>query len=93
MPPLLEPLPIPTITVEKVPELLFRRHLGLPACAELDERLTELSDQARDWYRNHGSPWSDARHVGIEQISGDVTLLESGFELKSATAGRRLGSG
>jgi hypothetical protein len=83
MPPLLTPLPTPNIAVDSVPDSLFRRHLGLPACAELDERLTELAGQARGWYKENGSPWNDARQIGIHQIRGDVTVLESGAELHS----------
>lgn len=63
---------------------LFRRHLGLPACAEFDERLAALADRARDWYRTHGTPWTSAQRVGIRRIDGDVIFLDEGPELRSS---------
>jgi len=63
---------------------LFRRHLGLPACAELDERLETLVDQAKSWYTRHGEPWTEARQVSVERIVDDVIHLEDQQQLSSA---------
>lgn len=83
MHPLIDPLPPPTIATERVPMSLFRRHLGLPACAELDERLAVLAEKTRDWYRVHGRPWTDARPVSIQRIDRHVIYLSGGLQLQS----------
>jgi len=71
---------------------LFRRHVGLPACAELDERLEALFDQAKTWYGQHGEPWAEARQVSIQRIVYDVIYLEHSLQLSSALLARGLAS-
>jgi hypothetical protein len=77
-------LPLPNPSAAKVPMALFRRHLGLPACAELDERLVALADDARSWYSQHGDPWTVALQVEIHRIIYDVIHLTHGHQLSSA---------
>lgn len=69
-------LTLPDLQLESVPMSLLQRHLGLPACAELDEKLSSLVDQARTTYKQHGEPWGRARLVAIERIEDDTIHLE-----------------
>ena len=69
---------------------LFRRHLGLPACAELDERLETLIDESRTWYERHGQPWTETKHVPIQRIVYDVIHLEGPQQLRSPLLARGL---
>jgi len=61
------------LSVEKaavdVPESEYIRLLGLPRGYEPSGRVRELTDWARQWYRDHGRPWWYARR--IEQIAMD----------------------
>ena len=89
------PLPVdnislPKFTADQVPMALFRRHIGLPACAELDERLENLFDQAKSWYVRLGEPWTEVRQVPIQRIVYDVIHLENGLQLSSALLARGL---
>ncbi|MEO2047746.1 MAG: hypothetical protein ABGX16_14370 [Pirellulales bacterium] len=81
---------LPSLTVDQVPMVLFRRHVGLPACAELDERLEALFDQAKTWYTRHGQPWTEARQISIQRIVYDVIHLEHQSQLSSALLARGL---
>jgi hypothetical protein len=81
---LLDPLPPLSFASDTVPLTLYRRHLGLPESVTLDERFTELADQARDWYLEHGSPWNDACPIRIQSIAKDTVFLEEGLALRSA---------
>ena len=80
---LLTPLPSLKLSPETVPTTLYRRHLGVPECVALDERFTELADQARDWYLEHGEPWNDACPIEIESIVEDTVFLDEGIALRS----------
>ena len=80
----LDHIPLPDAEVSRIPMTLFRRHLGLPACAELDARLNSLADAARSWYTQHGEPWRGARRIGIQRIVYDVIHLENQHRLSSA---------
>ena len=84
MPPLLDPLPLPEPNSIRVPTALYRRHLGLPACAELDERLEVLADQASRWYEQHGRPWVSARQIAIQRFVYDVIHLDDQLLLTSS---------
>ncbi len=64
--------------------------MGLPACAELDERLEALFEQARSWYSQHGEPWTEARQVSIVRIVYDVIHLDHGLQLSSVLLARGL---
>ncbi len=63
---------------------LFHRHLGLPDGVEPDAVTASLADDARDWYRECGDPWSHASIREILSIEGDKVHLEGGDELTSA---------
>lgn len=90
MSPSLTTISLPDITSDQVPMALFRRHIGLPACAELDDRLESLFDQSRTWYRQHGEPWAEARQVSIQRIVYDVIHLEQHLQLSSSLLARGL---
>ncbi len=62
---------------------LFHRHLGLPDGVEPDATTASLADTARDWYREHGDPWSHASIREIRSIEGDKVHLEGDDELTS----------
>jgi len=84
------PLSLPSFPTDQVPMALFRRHVGLPACAELDDRLESLFDQARAWYKQHGEPWTEARQVAIQRIVYDVIHLKNQHQLASTLLARGL---
>ena len=86
----IDPLPLPNLSTERVPMALFRHHVGLPACAELDERLETLFNESRSWYARHGEPWTEARHVTIRRIIYDVIHLDHQLQLSSALLARGL---
>lgn len=67
----------------EVPDIYYRRHLGLPVGADLDDHLVELTEHARAWYRENSTPWTASRQIAIDEISGDVIHLEGGIELAS----------
>jgi hypothetical protein len=50
-----------------VPEAEYVRLLGLPRGHELTERMRELADGARAWFRRHGRPWIYARAADTVQ--------------------------
>ena len=85
-----ESILLPTPNFDEVPMVLFRRHIGLPARAELDEQLIALYDQAKTWYAEHGEPWTEARQVAIQRIVYDVIHLEPRLQLSSALFARGL---
>jgi len=87
-----QPIPLPNLSADQVPTALFRRHMGLPACAELDERLETLVEQAKTWYIKHGEPWTKAQQVSIERIERDVIHLEDQQQLTSALLASGLAS-
>lgn len=76
----------------EVPDVYYRRHLGLPAHAELEDRLVDLTDQSRQWYHDNATPWTTARYIAIEKIEGDVIYLEQGVKLTSPTLAKGLAS-
>ncbi len=90
MTPSQDPISLPSFPIDQVPMALFRRHVGLPACAELDDHLEGLFEQARSWYRHHGQPWTEARQVGIQRIVYDVIHLEQQQQLSSTLLARGL---
>ena len=63
---------------------LFRRHIGLPPCADMDQALTALANKSRQWYRKHGQPWSHACSRNILNIDRDAVILENGYTLRSS---------
>jgi hypothetical protein len=69
-------LSLPDLQLESVPMSLLRRHLGLPPCAELDEKLTSLVDQARATYRQIGQPWCRVQLMSIQKITDDTIYLD-----------------
>ena len=83
-------LALPRFPTDQVPMALFRRHIGLPGCAELDSQLQSLFDQAKQWYQRHGEPWVEARQVAIERIVHDVVHLEDQLQLASPLLARGL---
>ncbi len=83
MMPSLEPFCQPDSADLEVPDVYYRRHLGLPVGAELEQSLVALTDQARQWYQENSVPWTTARQIAVERISGDVIHLEHGVELTS----------
>jgi len=85
-----EPLVLSNLSADQVPMTLFRRHIGLPACAELDQRLETLFDQAKNWYSQHGKPWTEARQVSIRRIVYDVIYLDHQLQLSSTLLARGL---
>ena len=78
-----EPRTPNTLAAIEVPLSLFGRHLGLPAGAELDERMAELAAETRGWYREHGAPWVYRRETSITEINGDTIRLACGTRLTS----------
>jgi len=86
----LDTFTLPDIAAQPVPMALFRRHVGLPACAELDERLETLFNQSKTWYEQHGEPWIEARQVAIQRIVYDVIHLEGPLQLSSSLLARGL---
>jgi hypothetical protein len=81
---------LPSISADQVPMALFRRHVGLPACADIDDRLEALFEQTRTWYLQCGDPWTDARQVSIQRIVYDVVHLDYQLQLSSALLARGL---
>lgn len=69
---------------------LLRRHLSLPSEAEWTSELSTLADAARDWYGEHGRPWSARREIGIVAVHGQVIHLEGGPRLTSSVLGAGL---
>ena len=90
MSPPVQSITLTNLTADQVPMALFRRHMGLPACAELDERLEALFDQAKTWFLQHGEPWTEARQVSIQRIVGDLIHLEDQQQLRSALLAKGL---
>ncbi len=83
MTPMLDRFSIPDQQTLTVPEVYYRRHLGLPPCAQLDEHLTQLTENALAWYQQHASPWTTVRAIGIDDICGNVIQLENSTSLLS----------
>jgi len=69
---------------------LFQRHLGLPPCAEMEPMVSSLANSTREWYRKHGTPWTNATWRDIGSIQGDSVWLASGVEVKSPRLARGL---
>ena len=86
----LEPFCMPKCRDLDVPDIYYRRHLGLPHGAKLEQHLVDLTDQARRWYQENSTPWTTARHVAIDKISGDVIHLQNGVKLTSPVFARGL---
>ena len=84
------PIRLPRFSPDKVPMALFRRHVGLPPCAELDERLAGLFNEVREWYSQHGGPWTATRQIAIHHIVYDMIHLEHSLQLSSALLARGL---
>jgi len=59
--------------VVDVPESEYVRLLGLPRGYKPSGRVRELADWARQWYRDHGTPWWYARQ--ITQLGSDDTHI------------------
>ncbi len=79
----LKPFHLPDSEALEVPDIYYRRHLGLPIGAKLEDCLAELTERARTWYRQNSTPWTTARQIAIDNICGDVIHLEQGIELTS----------
>ena len=88
--PSLTPFSLPDSGALEVPDIYYRRHLGLPVGAELEDRLIELTDQSRQWYRRNATPWTTARQVAIEKIEGDDIYLEQDVVLTSPVLAKGL---
>ncbi len=74
---------------------LYLRHLGLPAGSELDETTGPLAEQAEDWYRRNGKPWTRSHLAALAKIEEDSVHLEDGTVLSSrvlAEGARRSGT-
>ena len=69
---------------------LFRRHVGLPASVDFDDRLEELFAKTHTWYAEHGEPWVDAREVGIHRVVYDVIHFEHQQQLSDSILARGL---
>ena len=77
------------------PQELYLRHLGLPAGSELDEATGPLAQQAEDWYRENGHPWTRSHLAAVARIEEDSVHLEDGTVLSSrvlAEGARRSGT-
>lgn len=77
-------------SADQVSRVLFRRHLGVPTCAEFDESLEELLNRTRGWYRESGTPWAGARCWGIQRYVYDVIHLEGHSTLSDPVLARGL---
>src|SRR5262245_43503889 len=75
---------------DQVSEALFRRHLGVPTCAEFDDSLEELLEKTRRWYGEQGLPWTDARYWDIQRYVYDVIHLEGHGPLADPVLARGL---
>ena len=73
-----------------MPEALYRQRLGLPADARLEPALVSLAGQAREWFSNHGKPWSGATVYAVESVEGSRVSLEKGTSLHSEILARGL---
>jgi hypothetical protein len=60
----------PRRVAAQVPPELFRRHLGLPPDAELDEGSAALASAASAWYAANGLPWARSVVREVERIEG-----------------------
>ncbi|MCA9236388.1 MAG: hypothetical protein KDA44_13020 [Planctomycetales bacterium] len=69
--------------VDDAPEALVRKHVGLPADAEPDERWASHLAAARQWFREHGRPWGATQAVAIESVDGERVHLSGGSQLTS----------
>ena len=66
-----------------VPEAEYVRLLGLPRGHALTERMRELADGARDWFRQHGRPWIYAREADpIQRHDSHFTINGTPFSSK-----------
>lgn len=75
---------------DQVSPAVFRRHLGVPTCAEFDDCLEELLDKTRCWYTAHGQPWADARYWGIQRYVYDLIHVEGHGPLSDPVLARGL---
>ncbi len=61
----------------------YKRLLGYPPHALIEDRARELVDWARAWYAAHGRPWVYARLADSAAISGDgVVINDVAFQSK-----------
>ena len=82
---------IPSLDVDRQPPMeLFRRHVGLPASVDFDDRLEELFAKTHAWYAEHGEPWVDAREFGIHRVVYDVIHFECQQQLSDSILARGL---
>jgi hypothetical protein len=66
-----------------VQESEFKRLLGYPNGYELDGRSRELADWARQWYGEHGRPWTYVREAnGLSTNDGHVRIDGAVFSSK-----------
>jgi hypothetical protein len=66
-----------------VPEAEYVRLLGLPRGHALTERMRELADGARAWFRQHGRPWIYAREAdSVQRHDSHFTINGTGFSSK-----------
>jgi hypothetical protein len=61
----------------------YIRLLGYPRGWVLDGRALELSDWARDWYAQHGRPWTYARGASGIRVDAAAVVVD-GVRFKSA---------
>jgi hypothetical protein len=54
----------------------YIRLLGYPQGFVLEGRARELADWAREWYAQHGRPWTYARGVGGIRIDGGAIVVD-----------------
>ncbi|HUS38421.1 MAG TPA: hypothetical protein VMX74_03180, partial [Pirellulales bacterium] len=52
----------------EVDPAVLRRHLGLPLGVEPDEAARPIIADVRQWYRQHGDPWTEVTVRAIDSI-------------------------
>ena len=78
-----------------IPGELYLRHLGVPSKSELDEPAASLAENAGNWYRENGHPWTCSRLAALQGIEEDTLRLDDGTLLTSrvlAEGARRSGT-
>ncbi|MEM8678421.1 MAG: hypothetical protein AAGF97_03600, partial [Planctomycetota bacterium] len=69
--------------LDTVPDSLYRRHLGLPLTAEIDDPLAAKIQAARDWFVQHADPLVTTREIDISRIVYAVIHLANQTQLHS----------
>ncbi|MGB6042182.1 MAG: hypothetical protein WBF93_03395 [Pirellulales bacterium] len=77
----------------EVDPAVLRRHLGLPLGVEPDEAARPIIADVRQWYRQHGDPWTEVTVRAIDSIDAGRVKLCNGVEFTSQVLAEGLRGG